>query len=145
MKINDCCNIWEKFDAENNLIKEYKYWRLLIRKKQIKLGSCVAITKRHMASFSEITNEEMQEYAQVVRDTEKALKKAFDYDVIHHLMLMFFDKHTHFHIIPRYEKPRDFADMKWEDDFQPNPLLQKEKPVSQEILDKIKEEIKNKI
>ena len=143
--MKSCCTIWEKFDEENNLIKEYKHWKLLIRKKHIKLGSCVAITKRHMASFSEITDEEMKDYANVVRDIEKVLKKTFDYDVIHHLMLMFVDKHTHFHIIPRYKKPRDFAGMKWEDDFVPNPLLQKREPVSQDILNQIKEEIKNNI
>ena len=57
-----CCGIWEKFDEKNNLIKEYKYWKLLIRNKHVKLGSCVAITKRHMASFSEINEDEIKEY-----------------------------------------------------------------------------------
>jgi len=137
-----CCGIWEKFDEENNLIKEYTHWKLLVRKKNVKLASCVAITKRHLAALSEISDEEMAEYAQVTRDIEGALKKAFQYDIIHHLMLMFKDKHTHFHIIPRYEKPRKFAGVEWVDDFVPNPLLQKAEPVSQEVLNKIKEEIK---
>ena len=140
-----CCGIWEKFDEKNNLIKEYAHWKLLVRKKNVKLGSCVAITKRHMASFSEITDEEMKEYAQVVRDIEGALKKAFQYDVIHHLMLMFYDKHTHFHIIPRYKEPRSFAGMEWVDDFHPNPLIQKIEPLSKDILDKIREEIKKNL
>ncbi len=137
----NCCDIFEKFDEKNNLIKEYKHWKLLVRKKQVKLGSCVAITKRHMSSFSDITDNEMKEYAQVVRDVEKALKESFNYDVIHHLMLMFFDKHTHFHIIPRYEKPRNFAEIEWNDDWNPNPLIQQREPVSQEVLNKIKKEI----
>lgn len=140
-----CCGIWEKFDEKSNLIKEYAHWKLLVRKKNVKLGSCVAITKRHMAAFSEITDEEMKEYAQVVRDIEKALKKAFQYDVIHHLMIMFHDKHTHFHIIPRYKEPRDFAGIEWVDDFQPNPLIQKTEPLPQGILDRIREEIKKNL
>lgn len=140
-----CCSIWEKFDEKNNLIKEYKYWKLLVRKEQLKLGSCVAITKRHVASFSEITDEEMKEYAKVVRDIERALKKSFQYDIIHHLLIMFFDKHTHFHIIPRYKKPRNFAGIEWIDDFHPDPLIQKREHVSQETLNQIKEEIKNNI
>jgi len=140
-----CCDIFEVFDEKNNLIKEYKHWKLLVRKKHVKLGSCVAITKRHMERFSEITDEEMTEYAEVVRDVENALKKSFNYDVIHHMMLMMKDKHTHFHIIPRYKEPRNFADKEWVDDFQPNPLLQKPEPITQDILNQIKEEIKKNI
>ncbi len=140
-----CCGIWKKFDDKNNLVKEYKYWKLLVRKKQIKLGSCVAITKRHLDSFSEIGDDEMEEYAQVVRDIEKALKKSFRYDVVHHLLLMFFDKHVHFHIIPRYKTPRNFAGTTWVDDFHPDPLLQKGEPVPQHVLNKIKEGIKKKL
>jgi diadenosine tetraphosphate (Ap4A) HIT family hydrolase len=140
-----CCTIWEVFNREKNLIKEYKHWELLINKFHVKLGSCAAITKRHMAAFSEITEEELAEYTQVVRDIEGALKKCFQYDVIHHLMLMFFDKHTHFHIIPRYQESRKFAGIEWVDDFDPNPLIQKINPVSQPVLDQIKEKIKKNV
>ena len=136
-----CCSIWEKFD-EQNLIKEYKHWKLLVRNKHVKVGSCVAITKRHMSSLSEITDEELAEYAEVVRDVEVALKKSFQYDVIHHMMLMFVDKHTHFHIIPRYKMPRNFAGKEWIDDWNSDPLVQKTEPVPQEILDQVRDEIK---
>ncbi len=138
----NCCTIWKKFDETNNLIKEYKYWKLLVRKNHIYLGSCIAITKRHMESFSDISDEEMKEYATVVRDIEKSLKKGFNYDAIHHLMLMMKDKHTHFHILPRYKQSRTFANIEWIDTFEPNPLFQKRtEPVSQDILDQIKHKI----
>lgn len=137
-----CCSIWKKFDFENNLVKEYSHWKLLVRKNHVKLGSCVAITKRHMESFSEISDEEMAEYAKVVRDIEGSLKKAFQYDVIHHLMLMFVDKHVHFHIIPRYKESRTFIGAEWVDDFVADPLIQKRDPVSQEVLDKVRDEIR---
>ena len=140
-----CCDIFEVFDEKNNLIKEYKHWKLLVRKTHVKLGSCVAITKRHMERFSGITDEEMTEYAEVVRDVENALKNSFNYDVIHHMMLMMKDKHTHFHIIPRYKEPRNFDGKEWVDDFQQNPLLQKPEPITQDILNQIKEEIKKNI
>jgi len=29
-------DIWKIFDEKNNVIKEYKYWKLLLRKKQVK-------------------------------------------------------------------------------------------------------------
>ena len=136
-----CCDIWEIFDEKNNLIKEYKHWKLLIRNRNKTLGNCVAITKKHHEAISELSEEEMGEYALVTKEIEVALKKAFKYDKIHHLMLMFYDKHTHFHIIPRYKEPRTFAGVEWVDDFLPNPLLQKHPPVSQEVLDKVRQEI----
>jgi len=137
-----CCDIFDVFAENNNLIKEYKHWKLLVRNRNKTLGNCVAITKKHHEALSDLTEDEMAEYALVSRDIEHALKKAFQYDKIHHLSLMFFDKHTHFHIIPRYKKPRKFAGMEWTDDFNPDPLIQKNPPVSQEILNKVKEEIK---
>ena len=137
-----CCDIFEIFDDRKNLIKEYKHWKLLIRNRNTSLGNCVAITKRHMESFSQITDDEMKEFAQVVRDAEKTLKAAFNYDKINYLMLMMKDKHTHFHILPRYSTPRKFAGLEWIDEFQPDPLIQKHPDVSQEILNKVREEIK---
>ncbi len=137
----DCCNIYDIFDEKNNLIKEYKHWKLLVRNRNTTLGNCVAITRRHMERFSEITPEEMKEFAEVVHDVENSLKKGFSYDKINYLMLMMKDKHTHFHIIPRYQNPRNFAGIEWKDTFDPNPLTQRYPEVSHEILQKVKKEI----
>jgi len=140
-----CCDIWEVFDEPNNLIKEYKYWKLLVRKNNTKLGSCVAVTKRHLEALSEITPEEMQEFAQVVKEVEKSAKTAFNYDKINYLMLMMKDKHTHFHIFPRYNTERNFAGIKWLDEGGNDPLIQKRDELSQEVLNQIKEELKKNL
>lgn len=140
-----CCDIFDVFDQKNNLIKEYKHWILLIRNRNITLGNCVAITKRHMERFSEITLEEMEDFQKVVKDVETALMSAFKYDKINYLMLMMKDKHTHFHIIPRYKESREFAGLEWKDDFNPDPLTQKSPPVEQQVLNKVKEELKKHI
>ena len=140
-----CCNIWKVFNEKSNLIKEYKHWKLLIRNRNTTLGNCVAITKRHMEKFSEISNEKMQEFAQVVKDIENSLKKAFNYDKINYQMLMMSDNHTHPHIIPRYSSPRSFANIRWVDDGRPK-LPPPQKPdVSSEILQKVKVEIKKHV
>ena len=138
--IMTCCSIWEKFDVENNLIKEYKHWKLLVRKNHPYLGCCVAITKEHHKTMSELSKEEMAEYLEVTKDVESALQKAFGYEVIHHLVLMFKDKHTHFHILPRRPETIPFSGIEWKDKFQPNPLGIKNFP-PQEVLNNIKEEI----
>lgn len=141
-----CCNIWEKFDVEHYLIKSYNHWILLVRKNHYKLGSCVAITKKHHETFSEISNEEMTEYALVMREAERAIKKAFSNDGIHHLALMLKDKHTHFHIVPRYKKPKEFSGELWYDDFDPDGILGTRDPaLRQEVLIKIRDAIKMNI
>lgn len=137
--------VWTKFDLKNNLIKEYKYWNLLVRKSHIKLGSCVALLKRDCYPLSEITAEEMAEYAILTKDVELSLKKAFDPHTIHHMALMFVDKHIHFHIIPRYSKVISFAGKDWTDDNIPDPLMQKGDEISQEILNTIKNKISENI
>jgi len=133
--------IWEKMDAKNNLIKEYNHWKLLVKKNHVYLGSCIAITKRPLKNFSDMNEDEIKEYLQVVKDIEKVLKRLWNYDAIHHCMLMFKDKHTHFHILPRYQEPRNFAGIEWIDEFTPNPLGKK-REVSQEVLNQIRDEIK---
>lgn len=137
--------VWTKFDIENNLIKEYKHWMLLVRKNNVKLGSCVVILKRDAFPLSEVTEEEMAEYAIVTREIETALKKTFNTYLVHHLALMFLDKHIHFHIIPRYTETIDFAGINWEDDGIPDPLIQKRDDLQQEVLKQIKDAIKQNL
>ncbi|MBT3814571.1 HIT family protein [Candidatus Woesearchaeota archaeon] len=142
----ECCNIFEVFDEENNLIKEYTHWKLLLRKKNTKLGACVLITKRHLERFSDTNNEEMLEFGAIVKEVENALKKSFNYDKINWLMLMMKDKHTHFHIMPRYNESKTFTEREWKDEEGPNPLIQKlVEPIPQDILNQIKAEIKKNL
>ncbi len=137
--------IWNQFDLENNLIKEYNYWTLLVRKKNVKLGSCVAILKREAFPLSEVTPEEMAEYAILTNEIENSLRKSFNPHLVHHLALMFIDKHIHFHIIPRYSESVEFAGISWEDDNIPDPLIQKRGELSQEVLNQIKDKIKSNL
>jgi diadenosine tetraphosphate (Ap4A) HIT family hydrolase len=141
----NCCDIWEVFEENKNLIKEYKYWKLVIRKNHTKLGSCVAITKRHMERFSDVTADEIGEFAILVKEVENSLKAVFNYDKINYLMLMMKDKHAHFHIMPRYDSHRNFAGIEWVDEGGPDPLVQVKEFVGQETLNKIKDEIENNI
>ena len=114
-----CCDIFEVFDKKNLLVKEYQHWILVVRNKDMTLGNCVAITKRHMENFSEIQPDEMAEFSLVVKDIEAALEDLFQKDKMNYLMLMMKDKHTHFHVVPRYETEREFAGVTWTDEGWP--------------------------
>ena len=137
--------IWEKFGLKNNLIKEYQYWNLLIRKNHVKLGSCVAILKRDAYPLSEVMPEEMAEYAILSKEVENSLRKSFDPHTIHHMALMFTDKHIHFHIIPRHNKSISFAGMDWDDDGIADPLIQKRAVVHQDVLNQVRNTIKENV
>lgn len=143
--MNACCDIWGVFDEKNNLIKDYRHWKLLVRNRNTTLGNCVAITKRHIENFSEITTEEMSEFALVVKDVEHALRKAFQYDKMNYMMLMMKDKHTHFHILPRYASKREFAGLEWLDEDWPRSSHNIKENLSPEVLNKVKNRIKQNI
>lgn len=51
----------------------------------------------------------------VIRDIERALKAAFDYEKINYLMLMMVDPNVHFHVIPRYATDRSACGLKIQD------------------------------
>ncbi|MEK6920745.1 MAG: HIT family protein [Nanoarchaeota archaeon] len=133
------------FDKKNNLIKEYTHWYLLIRNRNWTLGNCVVILKRHAEALSQVTEDEMKEFATVTKETEHALKKAFNYDKINWMLLMMSDNHVHFHVAPRYEKARTFTGLEWTDTAWPamtKLFTEQKQPVAQEVLNKMKEKIR---
>ncbi|MDA2922556.1 hypothetical protein MYX07_04810 [Patescibacteria group bacterium AH-259-L07] len=72
------------------------------------------------------------------------MKQSFSYDKINYQILMMKDKHTHFHIVPRYSGPRNFAGTIWTDDGWPHIFTSKARhkdPVEQDVLQQVKEEI----
>lgn len=137
----DNCGIFEKFDLINNLIKEYKYWYLLIRKKQKNIGSCVVILKEHVFPLQHVSTEAMAEYAIISKEIEQSLEKSFGSYLTQHLCLMFVDKHVHFHLLPRYKSTVNFVDKEWNDIQNPNPLEQPDVECSQYELNSIKEKL----
>ena len=137
----DCCDIFDVFDEKNNLIKEYTYWKLLIRNRNTTLGNCVAITKRHMESLSDITPQEMADFVHVAKDIERAAREAFRCDKFNYLMLMMKDKHTHFHILPRYASQREFGGIVWVDEDWPKSTHIIKDPVPPELLLQVKKEL----
>jgi len=118
--------ILEKFGFPGTKIKEYKYWYLLLRPKQVTLGALVLISKEDVTKFSEISSASFQEYSGIIPEIEKNLSQVFQYDKINYLMLMMVDPQVHQHIIPRYSQPIQFQGKEFQDFDWPNmPTLNK--------------------
>jgi len=45
-----------KFGYPDSLLKNYKYWGILLRPQQTTLGSLVIVCKENVSSFSEVSN-----------------------------------------------------------------------------------------
>lgn len=113
-----------KFGYPQRVIAEFTYWLVLLRPRQITLGSLVLVARCDALSFSALEEQAFAELASVTKHLEHTLKSLFNYDKINYLMLMMQDPHVHFHVLPRYAAPREFCGMTYEDaDWGKPPIL----------------------
>src|SRR5688572_27688099 len=109
----------DDFAADKLTLFKTDHWSVLVRKGQATLGSLVLAANRNFISASELTPEELAEFPVVVGRLEGALQQAFAFDKINYLCLMMVDRHYHFHVIPRYETPREFEGVEYKDEAWP--------------------------
>lgn len=110
-----------KFGYPDTLLKEYDHWVVLLRPKQVTLGSLILALKGESQSMSEVTAEQFAELAVVTAEMETTLRHCFAFDKINYLMLMMVDKHVHFHVIPRFAKQRQACGQTFYDNAWPKP------------------------
>lgn len=123
-KAENQCVAWETFRVEELEIKSFDKWILTVHWKQVMLGSCVLILKRHLPNLAGVSPEEWVEFGAIISQVEMTLRKLFKCEKVAYMALMFFDSHVHFHIIPRFTGTRNFAGREWTDKYQPDPLPQ---------------------
>ena len=111
----------KKFGYPASLIKDYDHWAVVLRPRQITLGSLVMISKSSETDFSALPSSAFTEMAQVIKDIENALKSFIRYDKINYLTLMMVDPQVHSHVIPRYEGERTFEETRFKDTSWPGP------------------------
>lgn len=97
-----------KFGYPKTLIREYDHWVVLLRPKQITLGSLILAYKADVESLSEVSVAGFSELSSITREIEYNLKNLFGMDKINYLALMMVDKNVHFHVIPRYSTELKF-------------------------------------
>lgn len=110
-----------KFGYPETLIKELDHWVVLLRPAQVTLGSLVLAAKSDSTAYSDLADEAFAEQALAVRAIETALAQFCSYERINYLMLMMVDPNVHFHVIPRYSKPRIWEDIRFADQDWPGP------------------------
>ncbi len=96
-----------KFGFPGSTIRDYDHWVVLLRPQQVTVGSMVLALKADIRTLGEVSPEAFAEMATVTRDIQDALAATFDARKINYLALMMVDPQVHFHVIPRYDGPRE--------------------------------------
>ncbi len=93
-------------------IYETKLFRILIDKKPIAAGHCLIVTKRHTPSFSYLNQDEVEEFAYLIKKLGLALMRAVraeGYNVLFNEGTAAGQtvNHFHIHVIPRQQETAD--------------------------------------
>lgn len=110
-----------KFGYPTTLVAETARWAVLVRPQQVTLGALVLVCREPVLAFGDASPESFAELKHVVQATETMARGFVAYQRINYLMLMMVDPDVHFHVIPRYEGERRFADTLFPDVGWPGP------------------------
>ncbi|MET0281431.1 MAG: HIT family protein [Steroidobacteraceae bacterium] len=104
-----------KFGDPDNRIAQSEYWTLLLRPRQPTLGALVLVCREDVRAFAEVSAAAFADLQRMVQGLERALHRFVGYERINYLMLMMVDPDVHFHVLPRYSTPRQFAGVQFAD------------------------------
>ena len=95
---------------------------VLLAAEQSYVGRSIVVLKRHVASLSELSSEELADFGVVVKKFEVSVKKSFDATMFNWTCMMndFFraaipDPHVHWHARPRYNHTVEVAHVRFTD------------------------------
>ncbi len=129
-------------DPFYGVLKEYEHWVVLFRDKQVTIGSVIIMSKHlEEASLGNLSSEAWAQFGEVCRETEALITIAFGAEKFNYLALMMDDPEVHFHVIPRYSKPVQFAGQEFIDVDWPKATER----IALEISDNIKQAIEQRL
>ncbi len=106
---------WRKFEPESRTVHETAHWIVVVRGKQISLGSTVFLLKRPVESLSLLNSDELVELPSVAGWFESKTFDLWDAERFNYISAMMKDPFFHIHAIPRYSSERSFNGHAWID------------------------------
>ena len=136
-----------------DLIFETHYWIIFLAPNQSNIGTCVVALKRHYGTLDGLKDEEWLDFADIVKQLEHSLRKAFKTTMFNWGALMNADymkekpdPHIHWHFIPRYKHEVKFEGLIFDDRYfgsmHPRPIKEVPDNIRKKIIEKIKENLK---
>lgn len=132
----------KKFKPEKNVIKEFDYWIVLLREKQVTLGATVIVLKREIQSLSQLSTDEAAEFPKVVEWFEELNTKLFGAEKFNYVAAMMKDNFVHYHAFPRYSHIFYKYGIEWKDASWPRVIEFIDVKYENDILEKIKKEMR---
>jgi diadenosine tetraphosphate (Ap4A) HIT family hydrolase len=119
---------WSPNDEDYLFITETQYWRICLAPNQSLLGRCVIHLKRHAGGLAELTEEEWNDFLNVVKRVEQAVKSAFNATMFNwscYVNHAYRENppapHVHWWAVPRYAQAVRFGEKTFEDPHFGNP------------------------
>lgn len=142
---------WSQDNEDYLFIKETEHWRVCLAPNQSLLGTCVIHVKRHTGDLADLTGEEWNEFLNVLKGVEAAVRSAFNATMFNWSCYMNHayreespDPHVHWWAVPRYAKVVSFGERTFEDPLFGNPYSHDRwLDVPKSLRDEIAEKIRN--
>lgn len=128
----------KKFKPETRCIKEFKYWIVCIRPKQVTIGDAVILLKRETSSLGGVLPKEAKELPEVFKWYEDVCINKFGAVKFNYIVAMMHDSFVHYHAFPRYDKKINLFGQVWEDVEWPALVSFRNVPIDEDILQQIK-------
>jgi diadenosine tetraphosphate (Ap4A) HIT family hydrolase len=96
-------------------IAESAHWRLVLNRNQNLLGKCFLALRRHLEAVAMLSPAEWADLHRQLARATQALSLAFQPAHFNYAFLQNQDRHVHLHIIPRYDEPRTFGGITFDD------------------------------
>ncbi len=114
--------LWSPDNDDYLFINMTQYWRICLAPNQSLIGRCVIHLKRHAGDLADLTQDEWQDFLNVVRRVESALRSAFNATMFNWSCYMNHayreshpDPHVHWWAVPRYAQAVRFGGRTFED------------------------------
>ncbi len=102
------------------VVAESTYWRLILNKNQDLLGKCFLALRRHLEVVPQLSPAEWADLHKQLAQATQMLSLVFQPDHFNYAFLQNQDRHIDLHIIPRYDEPRVFAGVTFDDPDYPS-------------------------
>jgi len=138
---------------KNSILYETEYWKIILSDSQYDLGRIIVDIKRDVGTLRDLTAKEWEDFREnIIIRLENVLIESFGAEMFNWSCLMNNaykphienpKPHVHFHLRARYRNPVEFAGETFiDEEFGHHYNRNKNRAVSQEVFDKIAEEIK---
>lgn len=132
----------DKFRLDDLGIAVAGGWCLSVRPGQLRLGAMVLSSSSGAGSMAELTSAELQGMGEAFALAESLVSRVFEADRVNYLCLMMQDPIVHFHVLPRYSRSVRRYGQVWEDPDWPAPPVVSPAISSDELLIRVKEDLR---